>query len=112
MVFALFDPLSFFKCLADDTRLKSLLLIAQQGPLCVCDLVSALSLSQPKVSRHLADLRNCNLLLGERRGKWVFYQLHPELPDWAKDVLLQTASNNIPYIQSHLTILQDNASCC
>ncbi len=47
----------FFKALADETRLRSLLLILQQGELCVCELTEALALSQPKISRHLAQLR-------------------------------------------------------
>ncbi|WP_219013294.1 ArsR family transcriptional regulator, partial [Shewanella algae] len=41
----------FFKALADETRLRSLLLILQQGELCVCELTEALALSQPKISR-------------------------------------------------------------
>ena len=67
------SPLSFYKCLSDDTRLKALMLIYLEKELCVCDLITALELSQPKVSRHLADLRKCQILLDERRGKWVFY---------------------------------------
>ena len=63
------NPLTFYKCLADDTRLKSLLLIARNDSLCVCDLQQALQLSQPKVSRHLAELRKSDLLDTERRGQ-------------------------------------------
>ena len=47
-------PVTFFKALADETRLKSLLLILQEQELCVCELVAALADSQPKISRHLA----------------------------------------------------------
>lgn len=88
------EPLAFFKCLSEDTRLKSLLLIAEQGELCVCELTCALSLSQPKVSRHLAELRKCGLLSDQRRGKWVYYRLNEDLPQWARLVLTQTASEN------------------
>ena len=88
------SPLTFFKCLADDTRLKSLLLISQKQELCVCDLQDALQLSQPKVSRHLAELRKCDLLVDERRGKWVYYRINPELPDWTRDILESTLTNN------------------
>ena len=41
------EPLSLFKCLADDTRLKSVLLIQSQGELCVCELTAALDTCQP-----------------------------------------------------------------
>lgn len=92
------SPLLFYKCLADDTRLKSLLLISLEQELCVCDLMDKLQLSQPKVSRHLAELRKCGILADERRGKWVFYRLHPQLPQWAKDVLRSTAAQAGEYL--------------
>lgn len=93
------DALSFFKCLADDTRLKSLLLIARQAELCVCELTCALDLSQPKVSRHLAELRKCGLLSDQRRGKWVYYRLNQDLPQWAFQVLTLTAADNPQLLQ-------------
>ncbi|WP_406666750.1 metalloregulator ArsR/SmtB family transcription factor [Gallaecimonas sp. GXIMD1310] len=88
------SPLAFFKCLADDTRLKCLLLLTQLPELCVCDLQAVLQLSQPKVSRHLRQLHSCGLLADERRGKWVYYRLHPELPEWAGAVLRETLKHN------------------
>ena len=87
----LFDPVTFFKCLSDDTRLKSLLLLQLKKELCVCDLMEALQESQPKVSRHLADLRVSGLVLDERRGKWVYYRINKELPAWALKVLALAA---------------------
>ena len=111
----MFNPLSFYKCLSEDTRLKSLLLITLKGELCVCDLTDAFQLSQPKVSRHLAELRKYGILVDERRGKWVYYKLNSELPVWALQVLENTVQNNIDYIDSCLKKL--NASkrierCC
>ena len=88
------EPLSLFKCLADDTRLKTLLLIQQQGELCVCELTTALETSQPKVSRHLAQLRDCGLLNTRRDGQWIYYRLDEELPDWAVQLLRLTADEN------------------
>jgi ArsR family transcriptional regulator len=110
------NPCTFFKCLADDTRLKSLLLIAKTGEACVCDLMEALELDQPKTSRHLAQLRKCEILLDERRGKWVFYKLHPTLPAWAHDVIVNVAKHNDKYLNialKKLTASQaSTASCC
>ncbi|SDK19773.1 metalloregulator ArsR/SmtB family transcription factor [Microbulbifer yueqingensis] len=83
-------PLQFFKALADDTRLRCLLLISSEGELCVCELVSALAESQPKISRHLAALRQAGLLRDRRQGQWVFYRIDPALPEWARAVLRQT----------------------
>lgn len=80
-------PAQFFKCLSDDTRLRCITLLQKEGKLCVCELTTALDLSQPKISRHLASLRQCGLLLDSRNGQWVFYQINPELPDWTQPLL-------------------------
>jgi ArsR family transcriptional regulator len=55
--------------------------------LCVCELTQALELAQPKISRHLAVLRESSLLLDRKSGLWVYYRLNPELPLWMLDVL-------------------------
>ena len=104
-------PLSFFKCLADDTRLKTMLLITQKQELCVCDLQVSLEVSQPKMSRHLAELRKCELLDTERRGQWIYYRLHGALPDWALDVLKRTLEDNTDYLASSLNRLTNTQVC-
>jgi ArsR family transcriptional regulator len=81
-----------FHCLGEPTRLHAMLLLHERGELCVCELVAALDQSQPKVSRHLAQLRHCELLADERRGQWVYYRLHPALPAWALAVLAQAGT--------------------
>jgi len=96
------DPLKFYKALADDTRLRCLLLIAQEGELCVCELTQALDEVQPKISRHLAQLRNAGVLSDRRQGQWIFYQLSAVLPDWARGVIQQTNSQNPQFIQTNL----------
>jgi ArsR family transcriptional regulator, arsenate/arsenite/antimonite-responsive transcriptional repressor len=93
------DPLVFYKALADETRLKSLLLIQLEGELCVCELMAALNESQPKVSRHLALLKQDNILLDRRQGQWIYYRLNPNLPEWASGVLRQTAVANPLFIK-------------
>jgi ArsR family transcriptional regulator len=108
-------PITFYKCLSEDTRLKCLLLITLKDELCVCDLISALKLSQPKVSRHLAELRKCGILSDQRRGKWVFYQLNQALPKWALEVLELTAKNNTQYLNDCFTNLDSTKqldNCC
>ncbi len=83
------SPLELFKALSDHTRLQSLLLIQKEHELCVCELMAALELSQPKVSRHLALLREIELLETERRGQWVFYRLSSRLEDWVHNIIVQ-----------------------
>ena len=81
------DPCTIFKSLADPTRLRTLLLIRAEGELCVCELAAALDLSQPKVSRHLAQLRGGQLLQDRRQGQWVYYRLPESLPAWLAQLL-------------------------
>ncbi|WP_411971189.1 metalloregulator ArsR/SmtB family transcription factor [Halomonas kalidii] len=64
------------------------LLIRREEELCVCEMTHALDQSQPKVSRHLAQLRNCGLLSDRREGQWVYYRLSDAVPDWVSEVLL------------------------
>jgi len=91
------SPLEFFKALAEEVRLKSLLLLSEEE-LCVCELVEAMQQPQPKISRHLAQLRKLGLLLDRRRGQWVFYRLHPLMPDWMQAVLQLTRQHNMDFI--------------
>jgi ArsR family transcriptional regulator, arsenate/arsenite/antimonite-responsive transcriptional repressor len=96
------NPVQFYKCLADETRLRCLLLIEREQELCVCELTEALQEIQPKVSRHLAQLRKCNLLIDRRQGQWVFYRINPELPVWAKNVLAETLKSNESFLKENL----------
>lgn len=105
------DPVRFFKCLSDDTRLKSLLLLSQNESLCVCDLVSVLQLSQPKISRHLAELRACGLVCSTRKGKWMHYALNPSLPVWASNIIKQTYKNNPTFVENELSRLDVVGQC-
>ena len=84
------SPTQFFKCLSDETRLRCIALLQKQGKLCVCELTAALDVSQPKISRHLALLRQCGLLQDSREGQWVYYQINPDLPDWSFPLLKNT----------------------
>ena len=86
------QPEQFFKTLSDPTRLRALVLLAQEGELCVCELTHALDEIQPKISRHLALLREAEVVLDRRQGQWIYYRLNPDLPAWARSVLDTTAA--------------------
>ncbi|WP_394515536.1 metalloregulator ArsR/SmtB family transcription factor [Pantoea sp. SGAir0215] len=83
------NPLQLFKTLSDETRLSLVLLLQEKGELCVCELTSTLRESQPKISRHLALLRDAGLLIDRRDGKWIHYRLSPHMPAWAAAVIEQ-----------------------
>lgn len=79
-----------FRTLSDPTRLRALVLLLLEGELCVCELTFALGESQPKISRHLAQLRESGLVSDRRAGQWIYYTLSPDLPDWVRQVLTVT----------------------
>lgn len=104
---ATLEPLAFYKLLADETRLLSLLLIEQLGELCVCELMVALAMPQPKISRHLSQLRKAGLLLDRRQGQWVFYRLHPLLHDWMHQVIRETREHSLQWLEQPLARLDE-----
>lgn len=68
------DLLNIFKALSDETRLRILKLL-EHGELCVCDIVAALDMIQPKVSFHLGTLKEAGLIKDRKQGKWVHYRI-------------------------------------
>lgn len=64
-----------FKLLADQSRLKIVLALAQDGELHVSALCDLLGQSQPAVSHHLTLMRMAGLVDVDRKGKFSFYRL-------------------------------------
>jgi ArsR family transcriptional regulator len=65
---------------ADPVRLRllSLLVSAPAGEVCVCEMVEPIGRSQPTISHHLKILADAGLIVGEKRGRWVWYRIVPE----------------------------------
>lgn len=110
---------TLFKQLSDTTRLRALALMQNHGELCVCELTHALNISQPKISRHLAHLRDASLVIDRRQGIWVYYQINPELAEWIQSILdlsLKELSQILPYSDDHAVLVdmpnRPGASCC
>ncbi|WP_417775965.1 metalloregulator ArsR/SmtB family transcription factor [Stutzerimonas xanthomarina] len=99
-------PDMVFKCLSDETRARMTLLITREGELCVCELTTALEQSQPKISRHLSQLRSCAILEDRRQGQWVYYRLHPHLPDWVREMLQVVLNANNEWLSSDAARLE------
>lgn len=65
--------------LADTTRLRIVHLLRASGmPLCVCEIVDALHLPQYQVSRHLAALKETDLVDVEKHGTWAYHELRSD----------------------------------
>ncbi|PXX93331.1 arsenate reductase [Marinobacter vulgaris] len=94
-----YNPVAVFRALGDELRLAIMMLIRDQKKLCVYELTTALDSSQPKVSRHLANLKEAGLLETERQGQWSYYFLHPQMPKWLIRVLDETSDSNTTLVK-------------
>jgi ArsR family transcriptional regulator len=74
---------------ADPVRLRllSMLVSAEAGEVCVCEMVEPIGRSQPTVSHHLKILVDAGLIIGEKRGRWVWYRALPERMAYLRAVL-------------------------
>ena len=68
--------IKIFKALSDPNRLRIVKML-QIRPLCVCEITAVLNLSGSTASKHLSILRDAELILDEKQGKWVSYRLNP-----------------------------------
>jgi len=81
------QPVQLFKLLSDETRSAIMMLLRESGELCVCDICAVTAESQPKISRHMAMLRESGMVIDRREGKWVHYRLSPHMPAWAAAII-------------------------
>ena len=73
---------SVFKALADPHRVQIVHLLANaEEPVCVCELMPLLGLSQGTVSFHLKKLLDAGLLEREQRATWAYYSLKRDALD-------------------------------
>ena len=84
-----FDMETFYMALADKTRLR-LLNLLREDEICVCFFTEVLQESQPKISRHLAYLRNAGIVEARRDGKWMHYQIIKPENGFAAQILEDT----------------------
>lgn len=68
------ELIDFLKTISDETRLRIMALLYTQE-VCVCNLCEIMEETQPKVSRHLAKLRDVGYVRDRRQGQWIFYYL-------------------------------------
>ena len=65
-----------FRALGDPARVRIVNALATCGePVCICNLVEPLELSQPTVSHHMKKLVDAGLVEREQRGKWAYFTL-------------------------------------
>jgi ArsR family transcriptional regulator, arsenate/arsenite/antimonite-responsive transcriptional repressor len=65
-----------FRALGDPARVRVVNILATSGePVCICNLVAPLGLSQPTVSHHMKKLLDAGLIEREQRGRWAYFSL-------------------------------------
>ena len=94
---------TFFKALADATRLRILGLLLT-GEVCVCHIHESLKIPQPKASRHLAYLRKAGLVETRREGLWIHYRMSA-----LSDPVLQTISQAVAHGLAHMEAVRRDA---
>jgi ArsR family transcriptional regulator len=87
------DLLNIFRALSEGKRLRILKLL-EHGELCVCYIVAALDMVQPKVSFHLNALKEAGLLKDRKQGRWTYYSLDES--DIFRRFLLMSVLERIP----------------
>ena len=100
-----------FRALADPTRLRLLNLIADRE-ICVCYFVEILRISQPKISRHLAYLRNAGIVAARREGKWMHYRLTIPKDQAAASILRETLKHLREKPETQRDISRLRSACC
>jgi ArsR family transcriptional regulator len=64
-----------FAALADPVRLRLFSMIASAEEVCSCDLMEPLGKAQPTISHHTKALADAGLIVGEKRGRWVYWRV-------------------------------------
>jgi ArsR family transcriptional regulator len=106
---------NLFRALADETRLKMLVLMHRHGELCVCDFVTILGITQSKASRHLRYLRAAGLVEDRREAVWMHYHLSRRMRS-AHRLLLESVMETIELralavMKRKLAAWQKNKGC-
>jgi ArsR family transcriptional regulator, arsenate/arsenite/antimonite-responsive transcriptional repressor len=106
-----FDLARLFAALADPTRLR-LLNLMDGREVCVCYFVEILKQGQPKISRHLAYLRNAGIVSARRDGKWMHYSIERPNDAGAGAILEATLRSLKADREMQRDLERLNKACC
>jgi len=103
-----------FKALADPNRVRIIKMLEVRS-LCVCEITNILDLANSTVSKHLSILRDAELIIDEKDGRWVNYYLNasqterhvsellPLLAQWLpNDTTIQTDAAKVKSIDRNM----------
>ena len=75
------------KALADESRIRILVLLKERNGLCVCEITEIIGLSQPTVSSHLKKLQDAEIITYSKDGLWVNYSLDENMEKEVEQLL-------------------------
>lgn len=102
------NEVSLFACLADPTRLTILRRLHEADDRTVSELVEATGQERTNVSHHLAQLRDCGLVVAEPDGRHQRYRLaHPRLGE-----VLQAGAELAGHIEARDLVCCPPEGCC
>ena len=87
------------KAMGEETRLRILNLLLQQGPMTTSDLEFILNFTQTKTSRHIAYLKNAGILSARKIDQWVLYSI--------KEEVIDIISQIISFVEKDSQLIQD-----
>jgi ArsR family transcriptional regulator len=87
--------------LNDETRIRLIRFIANNGKVCVCDLEKSFDMIQSRLSRHLKILKEAGFLDLTREGRWAYYDMKKDLDEFRLACLkeIQSLELEIPTLQ-------------
>lgn len=96
----------YFKMLSDETRVRILVLLYYKK-LCVCQMCGIMEETQPKISKHLAKLRDMGFVRDERKEQFIYYYLN-----FNNKLFEEVLKNIIDNIDDYDTIKNDIKRLC
>lgn len=84
-----------FEALGHEHRQRILLTFEKNEELSIKDIVDVSTLKRTAVVHHLTILENATVIIGEKRGKFVYYKINP-------DIIIETCNNTIHYAKTKL----------
>lgn len=91
----------FFKMLSDETRVRILVLLYHKK-LCVCQMCGIMEEAQPKISKHLAKLRDMGFVKDQRKEQFIYYYLN-----FNNELFEEVLKTIIDNIEDYQTIKND-----
>ncbi|MDN7243328.1 metalloregulator ArsR/SmtB family transcription factor [Planococcus sp. N028] len=65
----------YLKAIGDHNRMLILKYLMKDA-LCICEFTELLDMTQPAVSQHMRKLKQAELVIEEKRGRWTIWSLN------------------------------------